>query len=273
MKNNGRKYESYFVEIHYKNGNVENIELDNNMKYRDIQKSYGIINKKYENNPNVSITAFIGRTTNGELKQLSKKLIKIDTKDSLLNKDCRELVKGVFDNVELLSKQLVYHEKMIHKYDKQMDTVRHMIEMSKNDKFKSDEEFNNFKIAMFDELAKLSALRREHKVQHDDIKSIKCQLKGVNLNNLKGFVANRKEFKGSAMDYKSKNELEVYYSNENTKNEHLEKYRNKYDKYIIDECNNSIYFYNNVGIGKLYNNQKQQATNNKLAKNSNRMVG
>ena len=270
-----RKYEEYVVKVTYKNGDSEQMQFNgiNTSSYKDMLEVYREVKENKSKDVNVSTIDFIGISKDGELKVFFTKAInvKLNTKEEL-NKDCRVVVSEILDKVELLKQQKDYHKMMINKYEKQIDTMIHSIESHHNNIFKSDDVKNNFKIRTFDKIEELSELRRYSKDQIADLDNIMKGIRDAGIHGLKPFTNQRKKYKMNSIEFIKSVEKEVIYQDENEKSAYLYKYQDKYDKYIDDEAHNKLYFYNNVGLGKLNDRNKQKKLNKKLQKNSGRIA-
>ena len=266
----GRKYERYEVKVQYRDGSVESIKYNgvNTSDYKDMIKVYNDTKEIHENDGKVESISFIGISNTGELNVFWQKKIDVKYKEEL-NIDCRAIVKNIYEEIDLLNQQLKHHKNLIGIFNKKEDTLLHMIENSKNNKYKSEDDAVKFKIRIFDELENLRDLRRYSKDQISDLGHI---LHIVNNVTLDSFINNRKEFTLTPEQYKSNTELELYYKNEHEKQYIIDKYKTEFDEYRIDESIGLIYFYSNVGVGKTKNKQKENKVNKKLKKNSGRIA-
>ena len=265
----GRKYERYEVKVQYRDGSVEYIRYNgvNTSNYKDMIKVYKDTKETHENDGKVESISFIGISNTGELNVFWQKNIEIKYKEEL-NTDCRDIVNNIQNEINLLQNQLSHHKNMIKIYEKKENTLLHMIENNKNNKYCSEEDGINFKLKMFDAIENIRVMRRYSKDQIADLNNIIYKFKELDL---EPFVKNRKIKNITSNEYKNHTELNVYYKDEQEKSIMIEKYKNEYDKYIIDESCGLIYFYNISSIGKNYKERKEKL-NKKLSKNSRRIV-
>lgn len=266
----GRKYEKYEVKVEYRDGSIEFIKYNgvNTSNYKDMIKVYNNTKETYENDGNVESISFIGISNTGELNVFWQKRVDIKYKEEL-NIDCRDIVSNIQNEINLLQSQLYHHKSMIKIYEKKEDTLLHMIEFNRNNKYCSEEDEINFKLKMFDAIENVRSMRRYSKDQIADLNNIIYKFKELDL---ASFVKHRRIKNITSDEYKNNTELDMYYKNEQEKINVIEEYKNEYDKYIIDESCGLIYFYNNVGEGKIRNKQKEKKLNNKLKKNSGRIA-
>lgn len=241
------KFNEYVVKTTNTNGKIS--EVANSTNFKECCVLYKGIKEKHIDDSAIVEIKMIGRNCKEEYVFYSK-AINVKKKNAVLNQDCRELVKQTMENITILKQQKEYFEKLLPKYDKQLDTLGHKIELLHNKEFVSNVDKQEYYMSLFNEIVEIREKRRLAKSQILDLKNIGRALDKLDFAEIKEFVNPREEYTLSPEAYQKNAQKEVRYNSNTQRQIVLEKFENKFDKYVDDEENQTIFFYNCSALAK-----------------------
>jgi hypothetical protein len=243
-----KKYSSYNVKITYTNGDTEDITLKgiNTSDYKEMIKVYNDVKEDHKNDS--CIIDFVGVNDSGELGILFTKEIntKITDEDKLKMK-VEDIVPQISILLETLKLKREYHNKSQSVDDKKQDIKLHDLDITNE-----DEDI----LAIAKEIQDIRKQRREDKDEIlflsfiNNIDSMLNKFKEVNNR----IVAVKGGEKFSSDTVEKYNIIkEVTYRSDKERISLMSQLKPKYDKFVIDELNKKITFYN-----KGYTNKKNR---------------
>lgn len=253
--NNRRKYQ---LKITYIDGDVEYVKFNgiDNTNKKEVDKVYVDVKNNHPKKDKILTIEYLSIDARGIARIcFTKEMAKPTEKEKFIkeniNTDIREIVSDVLVRLELLKQMTPYHQNKLSECDRLRSEYLHKIAATKNKKFVSEKDKQDYKNKIFEGQENNENQRRLSKQNIQDLNSMFEDIKLEDMiKNMKRWANKRVEYKETPDQFEERVRKEFTYKTEKERIKLIAQYQNKYDFVNWYSLEKKLVFIGHVGSGK-----------------------